>query len=185
MTLSTKHSEETGLQIREIDATSRNEIDLVAQRMQATLVEVEGEANAASLHTPEWIRERLLWHVSGCDVLAKVLVVTIDDGAIIGHTVLRREVNETGAHFGLFSTTYVLPAYRSTGVANRLLQAGEQWFAGIGLSSFCTWTSASNAKLLHLYQGNGYEITDSGSNEITGTTMVKLSKIIRRPASAA
>lgn len=173
------------LLIREIDASSSQEIELVAHRMRATLVEVEGEANTNRLHSPEWIRERLVWHVSSSDVLAKVLVAAFDTKGVIGHTLLRRELDEAGAYFGLFATTYVLPTYRRSGVARRLLQAGEQWFMSIGLRVFSTWTSAINIKLIKLYEGHGYRITESGNNEVTETPMVKLSKTIHPVRSAA
>lgn len=164
--------------IREIDANATDEIDLVAARMRATVVEVEGEENADRLHSREWIRERLLWHVTGTDVVAKVLVASISGHGIVGHTILQRETDTAGQAFGLFSTSYVAPEHRRQGIANALLEAGEAWFATLGLNAFATWTSSTNSKLIRLYERHGYRITESGPNDVTGTQMVRLSKTI-------
>jgi hypothetical protein len=72
------------LVIREIAAGSSDEVDLVARRMQATLVEVEGEANAARLHSLPWIRERLLWHIDNPAVPGRVLVAAPGTGEAVG-----------------------------------------------------------------------------------------------------
>lgn len=164
------------LLIREIAAQSSDEVTLVARRMQATLVEVEGESNAARLHSLPWIRERLLWHIDNPAVLARVLVATLAGGEIVGHTVLRRETAPEGGHYGLFSTIYVTPPCRRRGVAARLLRAGEEWFRAVGLSTFSTWTSSTNTRLIRLYEGHGYRIARSGRHEVTGTLMVNMTR---------
>ncbi len=173
------------LRIRDIDLDSHREVDLIATRMRDTLIEVEGEAVADKLHSQEWIRQRLLWHVTGAEVLAKVMVATMNTDEVIGHTILRREVDEGGNQYGLIATTYVVPAYRKRGIANQLLLAGEQWFNIVDLNIFSTWTSARNHKLIGLYMKNGYKISESGLNEITGTEMVKLTKPFRQASHAA
>lgn len=164
------------LVIREIAAGSSDEVDLVARRMQATLVEVEGEANAARLHSLPWIRERLLWHIDNPAVPGRVLVAALGTGEVVGHTVLRRETDPVGGHYGLFSTIYVTPPCRGHGVAARLLRAGEEWFRRVGLSAFSTWTSSTNTRLIRLYEGHGYRITQSACHEVTGTLMVNLTR---------
>ncbi len=164
--------------IRQIDPNVKAEIDLVAERMRLTLVEVEGEANAALLHNLAWLRERLLWHVHGQADLGRVLVATSANGEVIGHTLLRREFTEDKQGYGLFATTYVTPASRRYGVASQLLNAGEQWFLQHALTSAATWTSSTNSKLISLYKGFGYAIIESGNNEVTNTLMVKLARTL-------
>jgi len=173
------------LLIREIATQSHDEVSLVAERMQATLIEIEGAHNAARLHSPQWIRDRLLWHIDNPEVLGKAMVAVLGTGEIIGHTLLRRETDPTGRDYGLFSTTYVVPRYRRQGIASRLLLAGEEWFRHFGLNRFSTWTSATNTKLIHLYEKHNYQVISSGRNEVTGTLMVHLSKVLPPPDGAA
>ena len=45
-----------------INAESESEIYLVAQRMRASLVEVEGERTGTALYTLDWLRERVRLH---------------------------------------------------------------------------------------------------------------------------
>lgn len=173
------------LHIRDIDARSGDEIDLVAARMRATLVEVEGEDGAARLHSPPWIRERLLWHVSNAETPSRVLVAAWPDGRVVGHTILRRDVDAAGRPVGFVSTTYVVPEARRHGIAQRLLEAGEAWFRALGLTRASTWTSATNAPLIGLYRRHGYAITDQGPNDVTGTLMVNLTRALEpAPGSA-
>ena len=163
------------IQIREIDPASESEIDVVARRMQATLIEVEGEMVGTTLYSLEWLRDRVRWHLTNESVQATVLVATGRDGEIVAHTIVRVEEGTDGRAYGLISTTYVIPTWRGLGVATELLEAAETWFADLHLSLFSTWTSSTNSKLIKLYEKHGYSITDSHKHA-TGTLMVRLSK---------
>jgi len=178
------HYKLESLLIREISRQSSAEVELVARRMQATLIEVEGEDNATRLHSLDWIRERVCWHLHNPKVCGKVLLATIGAGDIIGHTILRRECDTGAADFGLISTTYVLPEFRRLGVGERLLMVGEAWFKALGLSRSSTWTSAMNTKLIRLCEKHGYAITDQARHDVTATLMVNLTKQLFHGSSA-
>lgn len=164
--------------LREIDPTSDAEIDLVAQRMRATLIEVEGEETGTALYSMDWLRERVRWHLDAAQVVAQVILAEAEDGVILGHTIVRREFEQDGRQYGLVSTTYVLPDSRRSGVAEALLIAGEEWMRGLGLGICATWTSSTNLKLIRLYEKHGYRQTATHVHEITGTLMVKLERIL-------
>lgn len=172
----------SGLHIREIDPASESEINLVAQRMYDTVIEVEGPEQGAKLHSVEWLRERVKWHLNPQAVLATVLLAINQDGEIIGHTILRRDdecaVDEPakGQVFGLISTTYVIPAARRGGVADRLLEAGEAWIQAQGLAHATTWTAANNVKLINLYAKHGYHIAERHAHPGSGSMMVRLER---------
>ncbi|MFZ5479621.1 MAG: GNAT family N-acetyltransferase [Myxococcota bacterium] len=139
------------------------ELDLVAARMRATLVEVLGEARGGSMYTMDWLRERARWHVDhGAVLLADV------DGAIAGHTIVREEPDG-----GLFSTTWVDPAWRRRAIGSALLLAGEGWMRARGLAAANTWTSSTNVPLIRLYERHGYAIVERGEE------MVRLSRSLR------
>lgn len=164
------------MHIREIDPSSDAEIALVAQRMRDTLIEVEGPENGVALYTMDWLRDRVRWHLDPAMALAKVLLAVDDDGQIVGHTIVRRESADDGAVFGLVSTTYVVPASRRFGIAQRLLEAGEAWMHQHALPLSATWTSATNTPLIRLYERNGYAQVEQHAHAVTGTLMVKLEK---------
>jgi GNAT superfamily N-acetyltransferase len=163
-------------QIREINPASNAEIALVAQRMRQTLVEVEGEATGNALYTMDWLQARVRWHLDASNCTGCVLLAECDDGFVTGHTIVRIEHHADGTPFGLFSTTYVEPTSRRRGIAARLLEQGEAWMRSHRLSESATWTSATNTKLIKLYQAYGYTVTERGANEQTGTMMVRLGK---------
>lgn len=51
------------LRIRALDPGSEAEIDLVAQRMRRTLIDVEGEETGTALYTMEWLRDQVRFHL--------------------------------------------------------------------------------------------------------------------------
>jgi GNAT superfamily N-acetyltransferase len=167
------------MRIRDIDPTLAAEVDLVAQRMRQTLIEVEGEDRGSSMYTMDWLVARVRWHLDSETCRGRVLLAELAHKQIAGHSIIRLESAPGGA-FGLVSTTYVDPAFRGAGLASALLLHSEQWFSAEGMPSCCTWTSSTNAPLISLYERHGYSITDSGANDLTGTLMVKLSKQLAR-----
>ncbi|MCP4809161.1 MAG: GNAT family N-acetyltransferase [Proteobacteria bacterium] len=134
------------------------ELDLVARRMRATLAEVIGP-DGESMYTLEWLRDRVRQHLDGRHVGAAFVAEL--DGAVAGHTIVRREEG-----CGLFSTTYVDPAARRAGIAEALLERGEEWIRAQGLERAATHTAGGNTPLLKLYERRGYAVVftdpDSG-----------------------
>jgi len=119
--------------------------------MRRTLMEVLGDTEGESLYTMEWLERRVRFHLQAD---AHIFVCVLPDGEKLGYTIVRREEPT----LGLFSTTYVEPAWRRRGVAQALLLRGEQWMREEGLSQAATYTSETNARLHQLYQSNGYEL---------------------------
>jgi len=81
-----------------------------------------------------------------------------------------------GRTYGLVSTTYVDPAHRRAGIADRLLDRGEVWIRAQGMVEAATWTSATNMRLIRLYEKHGYAVTEQAPND--GTMMVRLTKAL-------
>lgn len=162
--------------IRDLDPACAAEVDLVARRMRATLVEVEGEEAGTALYTMDWLRERVRWHLDPANCAGRVILSTDAAGAITGHAIVREEKDEAGRAFGLFSTVFVDPPLRRAGIASRLLDEGEAWMRGRRLPEAATWTSSANAKLIALLVPRGYGITAHHVHEVTGTVMVRLAR---------
>lgn len=156
------------MRIREIDPSSEAEIEIVAARMRLTLMEVIDPVRGDAMYTLDWLRDRVRFHLDPSRQAA-VYVAEADDGRIVGHTIVRTQVEED-AELGLFSTTYVVPEARRAGVAQMLLQRGEDWMLGVGMSRAATYTSNTNDKLIHLYESRGYAI------DLRSVEMVRLSR---------
>jgi len=147
--------------IRPMDPTSETELELVARRMRLTLNEVLGEEVGTALYAMEWLRQRVLWHLDPVNCTGQVFLAENADGTIVGHTIVRIDVDDAGTPIGLFSTTYVVPEARRRAVASSLLLAGEAWLIGHGMATAVTDTSAANLKLIRLYEKHGYAIIDT------------------------
>lgn len=148
-----------GYVIRPLDPAAHEEVALVAERMRLTLVEVLGEETGAGMYTHEWLEDRVLEHLDPARLHGQVFVAVEPGGAIAGHTIVRIEKDDGGRAFGVFSTTYVTPDSRRTGVADALLDRGEDWMREQRVTVAQTWTSDTNAPLLALYRKHGYALT--------------------------
>lgn len=171
--------------LRPISLLDTAAIDLVAERMRATLIEVEGEDAGGAMYSMDWLRDRVRWHLDGR--AAEVVVAEDTTGRILGHTIYRIESDAgslSAAPFGLISTTYVVPEARRLGVAQRLLTHAEAWFRERHVPLVCTWTSATNTPLIGLYARNGYVEAERGPNQLTQTMMVRLAKPLTEPLAS-
>ncbi len=160
--------------IRPLPPGDEPAIALVAERMRLTLVEVLGEERGASMYSTEWLRDRVRWHLDPSCCTGQVLLAE-DNGRVLGHTIVRVEAEDAGQMLGLFSTTYVEPASRRSGVADALIESGEAWIAERGMTRAVTDTSRTNAPLIYLFEKHGYTIVLS----VPELQMVRLAKVLR------
>lgn len=134
------------------------EIEIVARNMRQTLIDVMGAERGGEFYSLDWLVDRVRWHLAP-ERTAKVLVVEGSDGRIVGHAIVRVEVDEEGASFGYFSTIFVEEASRRRGLATRLMASAEGWVRGHQLRRVVYNTAASNERLLPLFQRHGYRVT--------------------------
>jgi len=158
--------------IRRLDAAAPAEVELVARRMRETLVEVLGEERGRAMYSLDWLRERVRWHLDPEQCQGQVFVAEGAEGGIAGHVVVRVEHENAGdgGEFGLFSTLFVVPERRRTGLATRLLRRGEAWLLERGMAQAATDTAADNAPLIALFEKQGYRIV------LRADAMVRLAK---------
>lgn len=147
------------IQIRPIDPLSQAEVELVAERMRETLVEVVGKERGEAMYTLEWLQDRVRFHLDPKQSTAAVFLAVSSDSRVLGHTIVREEKSEDGSKHGLFSTTYVEKSSRRLGVADQLLASGEEWMRAQGLKRAATATAENNTPLIRLYEKHGYSIT--------------------------
>ncbi|NQU49728.1 MAG: GNAT family N-acetyltransferase [Planctomycetes bacterium] len=146
----------SGGTIRPINRCSDAEILLVAQKMRQTLIEVLGEKKGNDIYSLEWLIQRVEWHLDCQQTVAEIYLAEDNQGTIVGHTIVRKDFNSNKRVIGLFSTTFVAPSFRKTGVATELLEEGEKWILEQGLLSSETHTAEDNLKLINLFQQRGY-----------------------------
>ncbi|MAW60563.1 MAG: hypothetical protein CMJ94_06980 [Planctomycetes bacterium] len=145
------------LHIRPLDPQVETELELVAQRMRATLIEVLGEEQGAAMYSLEWLRQRVRAHLPGGEYQAAVLLAE-QGGEIVGQAIVRSDQDEQGAPLGLMATIYVLPERRRHGVAQALMTEVEAWIRAQGLDRAATNTGKHNLRLIRLCESRGYRI---------------------------
>lgn len=164
--------------IRALDPACAAEVEWVAERMRATLIEVLGEERGTSLYTLEWLRERVRWHLDPEQSTGQVFLSESPIGPVNGHAIVRVESDQANGEFGLFSTIYVEPNARGQGVASELLLRGESWLRGQGMTEAATYTASSNRPLIRLFETHGYAV----AAEIPEPDMVRLAKALPAPS---
>lgn len=122
------------------------------------------------MYTMDWLIQRVLFHLDPSQSTAQVYVSESSDGHLSGHCIVRKEFDEKGIPYGLFSTTYVESQSRRLGIANALLMQGEDWMRSLGLTMAATATSKKNEKLINMYFKHGYKIV------VTTDEMARLEK---------
>ena len=150
--------------IRPIDPQATNEIELVAARMRATLMEVLDPARGEAMYTMAWLVDRVRQRLDGRHV-GEVFVAE-DDGAIVGHTIVRIEHDAARGTHGLFSTIYVVPAARRKSTARALLERGEAWMREHEMREAATWTATTNVPLHELFERLGYTIVEESGEMV-------------------
>jgi GNAT superfamily N-acetyltransferase len=168
----------TSFVLRDLDPAREADFDWVALGMHLTLSEVEGEKGRET-YSLSWARTRLREMLDRPRPFQAQVFLAVgagDPDVIAGHTILRLNEMPDGRVYGLVSTTYVDPAHRRCSLADRLLDHGEAWLVTQGMTELATWTSATNVRLIRLYEKHGYAITESGPND--GTMMVRLTKAL-------
>lgn len=152
------------ISIRKLNDGSTQEIALVADRMRATLEEVLGTEQGRTMYTMEWLINRVRQHIDG-DLEGAVFVAEDSTNTITGHTIVRSDIGRAGEIIGLFSTIYVVPAYRRQAIASQLIQRGEHWMQEHGLHTFATYTSVTNRKLIQLFAKHGYAVVEENTEK--------------------
>jgi GNAT superfamily N-acetyltransferase len=151
---------EGGIKVRTVATDESATIDIIADRMRLTLVEVLDGARADAMFRRNELVDRVRWHLerSDPDRRAEVFVAEEESGNIVGHTMVRVESDPSvgSEPVGLFATTYVDPGSRRSGIASALLSAGEGWMRDEGMTTAMTFTDPANAPLLALYARHGY-----------------------------
>jgi GNAT superfamily N-acetyltransferase len=146
--------------VREIEPGSSAEIELVAIRMRQTLIEVLGEAVGGSMYTMNWLMQRVKWHLDPAACTGQVFLAMDGEDQILGHTIVRLDVDFDDRQIGLFSTTYVEPKFRGKGIAKTLIARGESWMVERGMNKAVTYTDPSNTPLLNLFKSLGYRVDE-------------------------
>jgi GNAT superfamily N-acetyltransferase len=141
-------------QIRTIRGDNQEEVLWVAVRMRRTLMEVLGDEEGESLYSLDWLERRVRYHLDPDQCKGQIFISVRADGQRQGYTIVRREEPA----LGLFSTTYVEQEWRRQGVAQALLERGEEWMRELGLTRAVSYTAADNQKLHRLYLNRGYQL---------------------------
>ena len=157
------------MKIREIDPKSDSEIDLVAQRMRQTLVEVLGEEKGGSMYSMDWLIERVRWHLDSKNTNGRVFLLENDEDAVVGHAIARIDF---GCSFGYFSTIFIQPSSRRNGFAKDLIKHVEDWFSREAMPKVVYNTADNHVAIIGLFRSQGYSITHAESE------MVQLTKAL-------
>jgi GNAT superfamily N-acetyltransferase len=153
--------------IREINLNSEVEIDLVAKRMQQTLIEVLGYERGESMYSIDWLRNRVKWHLDQSNTDGRVFLLVNHEQEIIGHAIARVDF---GSSFGYFSTIFIEPKSRKSGLAKMLINHVETWFKEKKMPQVIYNTGTHHIAIINLFESIGYKIS------LEESEMVQLSK---------
>lgn len=143
------------INVRTINPRSEEEIALVADQMQKTLIDVMGAEKGEHYYSKEWLLERVQYHINLKDNAS--IFLAIEDGNIAGQAIVRTE-NDNSVEYGFFSTIYVNPDYREKGVATDLTNEVIEWCAKKDLPYVIYNTASDNKKMTDLLVKFGFQL---------------------------
>nr|WP_274387538.1 GNAT family N-acetyltransferase [Salsipaludibacter albus] len=106
----------------------------------------------------DWLRDRVRAHLDPARLDGRVFVARDPSGEVVGHAMVRVDHDDRD-EVGLFSTTWVVPAWRRRGVADLLVDHGEAWMRDRGRDVAVTFTHPDNDALVTLFGRRGYVLT--------------------------
>jgi GNAT superfamily N-acetyltransferase len=159
------------MKIRAIDPLSAFEVELVAQRMLQTLVEVLGEEEGSSMYSMDWLIHRVRWHLNPLHTNGRVFLLEDPIGTITGHAIARID---HGSSFGYFATIFIETSSRRKGAASRLINHVEDWFLQFNMTKVHYNTAVDHVAVLNLFKSHGYDITHVEAD------MVQLTKCLAK-----
>ncbi len=160
------------MKIREIDPLSVSEVELVAQRMRQTLVEVLGEEEGSSMYSMDWLIQRVRWHLNPLNTNGRVFLLEDHVGTIVGHAIARIDHDSS---FGYFATIFIEASSRRRGAASRLINHVEDWFLKFNMTKIHYNTAVNHVAVLNLFKSHGYVLTHVEAD------MVQLTKFLSKP----
>ncbi len=87
----------------------------------------------------------------------RYVVVTTQEGHVVGHGIYLLRHNEAGGKYGYLYTRYVLPAHRGRGLGGRMLDMALDWFDEMNAEYAEAHTHPSNTPLQNLFASRGFE----------------------------
>ncbi len=87
----------------------------------------------------------------------RYVVVTTEEGLVVGHAIYLLRYNEAGTKYGYLYTRYVLPAHRGRGLGGRMLDMALDWFDEMSADYAEAHTHPSNTPLQNLFASRGFE----------------------------
>jgi len=163
-------------QIRDIQKELPQEVDLVVHRCMHTVLETipefQGDAELALKTFPNFTFEQMKKMI--LDSLEKpnhrILVAVDNEQKVHGHAIFSHKMDEQGTSYGFCFSRFVDPEHRRKGLAERLLQAAEQWWKENGAQYAVASTHVTNHKLQGLFLKNGYTMSEpkKGKLEMVG-----------------
>ena len=146
------------MKIRRINRKSSEEIELVAKRMQLTLIDVMGKEKGENYYSESWLLERVQFYIDLEENAA--IFLAEENKTIIGQAIVRvekdRDVSDT--KFGYFSTIYVMPEYRRKGFAKKLIKEVHSWCLVKDLRLVTYSTAKEHSGLINLLKEFNYKV---------------------------
>lgn len=150
--------------IRTLNPKSDKEINLVASRMQKTLVDVLGKKEGEHYYSKDWLLDRVKYHMQLGEA-ASIFLSEEVFGQISGQAIVRIE-KEDGEYYGYFSTIYVVDEYRRKGKAKLIIEAVMEWCHSKNLTKVTYNTAKNHVPIIRLFKGFGFRERLSEKNMV-------------------
>jgi|GEM_PF-2113164 len=152
-----------GIEIRDLNTSCEDEINLVVIRSMETVLETvpefQGSPGLAQCAFPNFSFDQMkAMFVDTFDNPDHRILVAEDliRGLVLGHSIFSIKTNPEGALYGFCFSRFVAPDARQRGIGSRLLIEQEKWWKERSAQYALAQTHVSNIKLQQLFQKHGF-----------------------------
>jgi ribosomal protein S18 acetylase RimI-like enzyme len=126
-----------------------------------TIPEFGGDENVARQSLPNFTFQQLqeMLERSAASQAHRILAAVTADGRVVGYSIVSLKVDDAGLPYGYLFSRGVRHEHRRQGIASRLLEVAEEWFAGNGVDYLRAETHTGNVALRSLLEQHGFAVT--------------------------
>lgn len=148
--------------IRPLDFRLDEEVNVAASFSMLTLLETLPEARRDPACVPNFSVASMaeMYRENRHNPAHRYLVVTDEDGMLVGHAIALMRLDDDGVRHGYSYTRYILPSHRRKGLARRLLHEAKAWWRAEGARYVLAHTHPTNAPLQALFHDEGFRAVE-------------------------
>jgi ribosomal protein S18 acetylase RimI-like enzyme len=151
--------------IEQVNASEIERLAVITRMCMMTVMETipefGGDENVARQSLSNFTFQQLqaMLERSAASQTHRILAAVTADGNVVGYSIVSLKVDGAGVRYGYLFSRGVTHEHRRRGIASRLLEVAEEWFADNRVEYLRAETHTGNVALRCLLEQHGFAVT--------------------------